>query len=64
MSHDMRTPLSGMLGMADLLVQDSAEPRRRYLLEHLRDAASSLLGVVDGVMRYSLLEAPLQTTQL
>lgn len=60
MTHDMRTPLTGMLGMADLLVQDSAEPRRRYLLEHLRDAASSLLGVVDGVMRYSLLEADRQ----
>lgn len=60
MTHDMRTPLSGMLGMADLLVQDSAEPRRRYLLEHLRDAASSLLDVVDGVMRYSLLEADRQ----
>lgn len=60
MTHDMRTPLTGMLGMAELLAQDSAEPRRRYLLEHLRDAASSLLGVVDGVMRYSLLEADRQ----
>ncbi len=57
MTHDMRTPLTGILGMAELLVQSSTEPRRRYLLEHLRDAASSLLSVVDGVMRYSLLEA-------
>lgn len=57
MTHDMRTPLTGMLGMAELLAQHCAEPRRRYLLEHLRDAASSLLNVVDGVMHYSLLEA-------
>lgn len=57
MTHDMRTPLTGMLGMAELLARETAEPRRRYLLENLRDAASSLLDVVDGVMRYSLLEA-------
>ena len=57
MTHDMRTPLTGMLGMAELLAREEEKPRRRYLLENLRDAASSLLDVVDGVMRYSLLEA-------
>lgn len=57
MSHDMRTPLTGMLGMTELLESDAAVPEQRRLLAHLRDATGSLLEVVDGIMRYALLEA-------
>lgn len=57
MSHDMRTPLTGMLGMTELLESDAAVPEQRRLLAHLREATGSLLEVVDGIMRYALLEA-------
>lgn len=57
MSHDMRTPLSGILGMTELLEQDAVTPRNRCLLSSLKTATASLLAVVDGIMRYSLLEA-------
>lgn len=57
MSHDMRTPLTGILGMTELLESDAAEAKQRRLLAHLHDATGSLLEVVDGIMRYSLLEA-------
>ena len=57
MSHDMRTPLTGILGMAELLEREMPDRRRRYLLSNLRKASASLLDVVDNIMRFSLLEA-------
>lgn len=57
MTHDMRTPLTGILGMSELLERETRDSRHRYLLANLREATDSLLRVVDGIMRYSLLEA-------
>ena len=57
MTHDMRTPLTGILGMSELLERETRDSRHRYLLANLREATDSLLHVVDGIMRYSLLEA-------
>lgn len=64
MTHDMRTPLTGILGMTELLERETQDPRHRYLLANLRKATDSLLTVVDGIMRYSLLEADRQPTCL
>lgn len=62
MTHDMRTPLTGILGMTELLERETQDSRHRYLLANLRKATDSLLTVVDGIMRYSLLEADRQPT--
>lgn len=62
MTHDMRTPLTGILGMTELLERETRDSRHRYLLANLRKATDSLLTVVDGIMRYSLLEADRQPT--
>ena len=60
MTHDMRTPLTGILGMTELLERETQDSHHRYLLANLRKATDSLLTVVDGIMRYSLLEADRQ----
>ena len=62
MTHDMRTPLTGILDMTELLERETQDSRHRYLLANLRKATDSLLTVVDGIMRYSLLEADRQPT--
>ena len=62
MTHDMRTPLTGILGMTELLERETQDSRHRYLLANLRKATDSLLTVVDGIMHYSLLEADRQPT--
>lgn len=62
MTHDMRTPLTGILGMTELLERETQDSHHRYLLANLRKATDSLLTVVDGIMRYSLLEADRQPT--
>ena len=64
MTHDMRTPLTGILGMTELLERETPDSRHRYLLANLRKATDSLLTVVDGIMRYSLLEADRQPTRV
>ncbi len=60
MTHDMRTPLTGIAGMTELLEKETREPRHRHLLSNLKEATDSLLALVDGIMRYALLEADRQ----
>lgn len=57
-SHEMRTPLNGVLGMADLLLGDMAEtdPRREDLLV-LRQSASSMLHLVEGLLEFARVDA-------
>ena len=58
MSHEVRTPLSGVLGLARLL-QDQSLPaeRRASYLGHLVDAAELLNGIVSDVLDLSKIEA-------
>ncbi|WP_207476414.1 ATP-binding protein [Arenibaculum pallidiluteum] len=56
MSHEIKTPLTGVLGVVDLLMLEGglgAEARR--LLETLRSSAEGLLGVLSDVLDYSRL---------
>ncbi len=53
MSHELRTPLNAVLGFADLLLADRAEPPRplqRERLQHLRLAGRQLLALIDEVL--------------
>ncbi|AWN38275.1 GAF domain-containing hybrid sensor histidine kinase/response regulator [Methylobacterium radiodurans] len=58
MSHEIRTPLNGVLGYAELLV-DELEPGTvaRLHAERIRGAGSSLLTVVNDVLDFSKIEA-------
>ena len=58
MSHEVRTPLSGVLGLARLLQDPSlAAERRTAYLGHLVDAAELLNGIVSDVLDLSKIEA-------
>ena len=58
MSHEIRTPLNGVLGYADLLVEE-LEPGTvaRLHAERIRGAGASLLTVVNDVLDFSKIEA-------
>lgn len=57
MSHEVRTPVTGVLGMANLLAQTAlAEQQVRYLAT-LRHSGEQLLRLVDDVLDYQGLEA-------
>jgi two-component system, sensor histidine kinase and response regulator len=57
-SHEVRTPMSGVLGMAELLVdQDNLDNDAREIAQHIYQSAQSLLHVVNDLLDFSKLEA-------
>ncbi|ABM29351.1 ATP-binding protein [Nitratidesulfovibrio vulgaris] len=58
MSHDMRTPLTGIIGMADLLEAPGCPPERRSAyIAQLKGASANLLEIVNDITDYSCLES-------
>ncbi|MFY9289565.1 MAG: ATP-binding protein [Methylorubrum rhodinum] len=56
-SHEFRTPLNGILGMADLLLDTRLDPEQRTYVEALRTSGKALLTLVDGILDFSRIEA-------
>ncbi len=57
MSHEMRTPLNGILGMTSLLLDTSLEPNQRAYAESVRESGVALLALINDLLDYSKLEA-------
>ena len=56
MSHEMRTPLTAILGMADVLQQGGASPQQQEHLRMIAAAATDLTGVLGDVLDVARLE--------
>jgi len=57
MSHEMRTPLNGVIGMLGLLTSTRLDGAQRAYAEAARDSAEHLLGLVNDLLDYARLEA-------
>lgn len=57
MSHEMRTPLNGLLGTMDLLRDHHLTERQTDLLDHMQSSGRLLLGLVNDVLDLSKFEA-------
>jgi predicted ATPase/nitrogen-specific signal transduction histidine kinase len=55
-SHDMRTPLGGVMGLTKLLLDSELDERQRRLTTLTRVSAESLLGLVNDIMDLGQLE--------
>lgn len=55
--HELRTPLSGILGMGQLLNQTSLTLEQKNYIGGIRQAGSALAQLVDDLLDYSTLEA-------
>jgi signal transduction histidine kinase/DNA-binding response OmpR family regulator/HPt (histidine-containing phosphotransfer) domain-containing protein len=57
MSHEIRTPLNGVLGMLELVGQTEPGPPQQRFIETARRSGETLLGVINGVLDLSKIEA-------
>jgi len=57
MSHEFRTPLNGIIGFTDLLLDTPLTPEQREFVATIRNGGESLLQLTDDVLDYSMLDA-------
>ncbi|WP_051340445.1 ATP-binding protein [Azospirillum halopraeferens] len=57
MSHEVRTPLNGILGMAQLLGTTSLSEQQRRWLDAISTSGTLLLAVLNDILDYSKIEA-------
>ncbi|MFV0422675.1 response regulator [Oleidesulfovibrio sp.] len=64
-SHELRTPISGIMGITDVMLTRTQEEKNKEHLEMIRNVAESLRLVVNDILDFSRLEAgkmPLNAT--
>jgi CheY-like chemotaxis protein len=57
LNHELRTPLSGVVGMTDLLLETALDIEQREYVETTRQCALQLLDTLNVVLAYSSLAA-------
>jgi signal transduction histidine kinase/CheY-like chemotaxis protein len=57
MSHEMRTPLNGIIGMTSVLLSRQLGELERDYIDTIRQAGEALRGIVDDVLDLSKIEA-------
>lgn len=57
MSHEVRTPMNGIFGMVNLLLEMDLDPTQREHLETIHSSSESLLNILDDILDYAKLNA-------
>jgi signal transduction histidine kinase len=61
-SHEIRTPISGVIGLVDMLLDDAevnqiSEDKRQYYLGLIKSSSRHLLSIITDILDFSKIEA-------
>lgn len=56
-SHEFRTPMNAVIGLIEVLRSACLKPSQRELVDTIAQAAVELLGIIDGNLELSKIEA-------
>ena len=56
-SHELRTPMNGVIGMIEILLEENPAPRQREYLETAHGCANTLLSLLNDILDLSKIEA-------
>ncbi|MCR4691957.1 MAG: response regulator [Lachnospiraceae bacterium] len=57
MSHEIRTPINTVLGMDEIILREATEVSIKGYAENIREAASTLLSIVNDLLDFSKIES-------
>jgi PAS domain S-box-containing protein len=57
MSHEVRTPLNGILGFTNLLLETPLTPDQREYVETIQLSGETLIQLTDGILDYARMES-------
>jgi signal transduction histidine kinase len=57
MSHEIRAPMNGIIGMTDLVLDTELSPEPREYLGMAKSSAHALLGLINDILDFSKIEA-------
>jgi signal transduction histidine kinase len=57
MSHELRIPMNGILGMSELLLQTPLSDKQRRFAETVHRSGTALLGIINDLLDYSQIES-------
>jgi PAS domain S-box-containing protein len=57
MGHELRTPMNGVIGLTDILLETPLEAEQREYLTLVKSSAESLMAILNDILDFSKMEA-------